>query len=161
MRGSCSQFVLWKFSATFDDSAPVLNSLLFLYREENCDVTLPWWQNFRITTIGSSSKATATATRTAKKQSVYIRKTTTLHVHYAILDISQPSLRDCDMKFLISSALFMEYIKTRQQLNSLFLFLNLDTQSFRIEPQKISPSFDKLSEIERERWSLKQCEFTF
>ena len=28
-----------------------------------------------------------------------MRKTTTLHVHYAFLYISQPSLRECDMKF--------------------------------------------------------------
>ena len=38
------------------------------------------------------------AMRTAKKQQVYISKTTTLHVHRAFLWISQPSLHDCDMK---------------------------------------------------------------
>ena len=27
--------------------------------------------------------------------------------------------------------------------------------------QKISPTFDKLNEIEEDRLSLKQCEFTF
>ena len=35
---------------------------------------------------------------TAKKQQVYISKTTTLRVHHAFLWISQPLLHDCNMK---------------------------------------------------------------
>ena len=36
--------------------------------------------------------------RTAKKLKVFIDKTTTLHVHHAILYISLSSLHPCDMK---------------------------------------------------------------
>ena len=36
--------------------------------EENCDVTLPWQQNFWITTMGDLGGTTVTATSTAKKQ---------------------------------------------------------------------------------------------
>ena len=39
-----------------------------------------------------------TATRTSKKQKVYISKTTTLHVYHASLYISLPSLRDLHVK---------------------------------------------------------------
>ena len=40
----------------------------------------------------------ATAMKTAKKNRVYISKTTNLHVYHAFLYISQLSLPDCDMK---------------------------------------------------------------
>ena len=36
--------------------------------------------------------------RTAKKQKVFIYKTTHLHMHHATLFISLPSLHPCDMK---------------------------------------------------------------
>ena len=36
--------------------------------EEKCDVTLPWQQNFWITTMGDLPGTTVTATSTAKKQ---------------------------------------------------------------------------------------------
>ena len=52
---------------------------------ENCDVTLPWQQNFWITAMGDLPGTTVTATSTAKKEEVYISKTTTLHVHHAFL----------------------------------------------------------------------------
>ena len=48
-------------------------------KEEKCDVTLPWWQRRR-------------RQGERKKQLVYISKTTTLHVHHAFLNISEPSL---------------------------------------------------------------------
>ena len=37
-------------------------------KKEKCDVTLPWWQHFWITTRRSLSKTTATATR--KKEAI-------------------------------------------------------------------------------------------
>ena len=43
-------------------------------------------------------RSVSSAMRTAKKQYVYIRKTTTLHVHHAFFYISLPSLHDYDMK---------------------------------------------------------------
>ena len=42
--------------------------------------------------------ATATATKMAKKKQASISKTTTLHVHHAILYISLLSLYDYDVK---------------------------------------------------------------
>ena len=47
---------------------------------------------------GVKATTTATATKTAEKQYVWIRKTTTLHVHHAFLYISLPSLHDYDVK---------------------------------------------------------------
>ena len=81
-------------------------------------------------------------------------------MHYAILYISQPSLRECDVKFLISRALFMEYVNTRQQLNFLFLFLNLDTVLSDWTPENFAIIW-QIEWTELEPWSLKQCEFTF
>ena len=45
---------------------------------------------------GAEPTMTVTATRTAKKQLVYISKATTLHVYHAFLYISLPSLQVCD-----------------------------------------------------------------
>ena len=47
-----------------------------------------------------------------------------------------------------------------QRENFLFLFLNIDTVLSNLTPE-ISPTFDKLNEIEWDRRSSKQCEFTF
>ena len=47
---------------------------------------------------GAKATTTATSTRTSKKKSVYIGKTTTLHVHHAFLYISLPSLHDYHVK---------------------------------------------------------------
>ena len=61
--------------------------------EEKCDVTLPWWQNFWITSRRSLT-TTATATRTAKKQEVfYSSKTTTLHEHNAFFSAFVAQMR--------------------------------------------------------------------
>ena len=47
---------------------------------------------------GAYATMMATAMRMAKKESVYISKTTTLYVHNAFLYISLPSLQVYDMK---------------------------------------------------------------
>ena len=61
--------------------------------------------------------------------------------------------------FLISRARFMKLVNTAQ--NFLFFFF-YQLRSFWIQPQtRISRTFDKLSEIQWDRWSLKQPQFTF
>ena len=48
---------------------------------------------------GAEATTTVTATRTAKKQLVYISKATTLHVYHAFFKkIYPPSLQVCDLK---------------------------------------------------------------
>lgn len=51
-------------------------------REEKCDLTLSWWQNFWIAKIGNLK-----VTKTANKQSACVEKTTTLHVHNAFFRV--------------------------------------------------------------------------
>ena len=68
---------------------------------------------------------------------LYIKKTT-LHVHYVFLYTSQPSLRDCDMKFPNFTRPFMEYVNARQLLNLLFLFPNLDTVLSDLTPENFA-----------------------
>ena len=66
-----------------------LNSLL--QEEVWCHVIIGqhyFWMTTKTTT-------TVKATRTAKKQSVYMTKTTTLYVHHPFLYISYPLLHDC------------------------------------------------------------------
>ena len=58
---------------------------------------------------------TATATRTPKKQDVYISKTKTLQVHHALLYISLSSLHDHNVKKKNSH--FVEDGNTRQRLS--------------------------------------------
>ena len=73
--------------------------------------------------LGALATTTATATRTPKKQEVYISKTTTLQVHHALLYISLSSLHDHNVKKKI-------HILSRtgtQDSDFLFLFLNFDT----------------------------------
>ena len=52
-------------------------------REEKCDITLPLWQHFWITTTFGDW---VWATRTAKKQLVYISKTTTTGASHIFVD---------------------------------------------------------------------------
>ena len=84
-------------------------------------------------------------TRTAKKKKVYFSKTTTLHMRHTFLYIFWPLLHDCN---LISCALFMKYVDTTQKCSFSFSKPRYSVQSFLIQPKKISPTFDKLHEIE-------------
>ena len=88
--------------------------------------------------ISGSQQQGAQARRRRRQRERQKRKTTTLHVHYVFLYISQPSLRDCEIKFLISGALFMEYVNAIQLLNFLFLFPNLDTVLSDLTPEKFA-----------------------
>ena len=65
------------------------------------------------------TKASRTVTATAKKQQVFLNKTTTLHVHHACLYISQPLLHDYDVK--VPNLTFCRvHGNTRQQLSYAF-----------------------------------------
>ena len=90
-------------------------------------------------TFGSQQKgAWATKTENGKKA--------TLHVHHAFVHIFWPSLHDYDMKLPISTRPL--YGVGELDTKSLFfLFLNSDTVLSN-SIQKISPTFDKLNEIE-------------
>ena len=68
-------------------------SVFISNREEKCDVTLPWYQNFWIATIGDFSNDDGDGNENGKKVIDL-----TLHVHHAFLYISQRSLPDCDVK---------------------------------------------------------------
>ena len=80
-------------------------------------------------------RSLSSATRTAKKQQIYIRKTITLQVHHAFFYICLPSLHDCDMNIyiLISRARFMEQENTTQII---FSFSKLRYVPFRFNPRK-------------------------
>ena len=86
--------------------------------------------------------ATATATGTAMQQ-VYISKTTTLHVHHAFLYVPYLSLHDCDIKL----PNFMRPLYGVGEQNRKLFFSLTQMWSFQIQPQKISPTFQKLNEI--------------
>ena len=60
----------------------------FSYREENCDVTLPWQQNVWITAIGSLNNSDGDGNENDQKVISLDSKATTLHVHHAFLYIS-------------------------------------------------------------------------
>ena len=86
----------------------------------------------------------ATATRT-----VYISKTTTLHVHQAFFAHFKYSHRctTATWNFLISRAGFNLRSRWTERKKFHFLFLNSD-RVLSDSIQKISPTFDKLNEIE-------------
>ena len=60
------------------------NKREILYREEKCDVTLAWWENFWIPTL---SNVDSDGNENGKKAISLDSKTTTLHVHHAFLNI--------------------------------------------------------------------------
>ena len=62
-----------------------VNKREILYREEKCDVTLAWWENFWIPTL---SNVDSDGNENGKKAISLDSKTTTLHVHHAFLYIS-------------------------------------------------------------------------
>ena len=78
--------------------------------------------------LGSLSNHDGNGNDTAKKQLVYISKTTLLPVHRAYFYISLPSLHDYDEAF--------------------FFFPWNSIQCFRIQLQKNLPTFDKMNETE-------------
>ena len=80
--------------------------------------------------------ATTTATRTSKKQNA---KTTPLLMHQTFDKISLLSLHDWDVKL-------MEDINTRR--GSSFVFFRTRISFLRIQLQEISPTSDKLNEVE-------------
>ena len=87
---------------------------------------------------GAKATTTATSTRTSKKKSVYIGKTTTLHVHHAFLYISLPSLHYYDVKMPIFTFCGERERKTRTSS----FFFRTSIQSFRIELHKKLRTFD-------------------
>ena len=77
----------------------------------------------------------------------------TLFVH------SGPSLHDCGRKLPIFTRPLYG-VGEHSAKFSFFFFYQI--QSFWTQPQtRISQTFDKLNEIEWDRWSLKQFQFTF
>ena len=77
----------------------------------------------------------------------------TLFVH------SGPSLHDCGRKLPIFTRPLYG-VGEHSAKFSFFFFYQI--QSFWTQPQtRISQTFDKLNEIEWDRWSLKQSQFTF
>ena len=73
-------------------------------------------------------------------------KTTTLQVHHAFLYISLPSLHDYEVKM----PNFMICPLGRENKTTAFPFFSLTSiQSFRIQLQKHSPTFDGLNEMEQ------------
>ena len=87
----------------------------------------------------TTAMATSTAKKTPKKQEVYISKTTTSHLHHAFLHISQPSMRDSDMKLSNTGLLYKVAEHNPKTFFSFFC---------KIDTPKILPAFDKLNEID-------------
>ena len=75
--------------------------------------------------IGSFSNDDGDGNENVKKAIGLLSKTTTLHVHHAFLNISWPSLNDCDVK-MPNFAFYGDVSKRRQNF---FLFLNLNVSS--------------------------------
>ena len=113
-------------------------SRVSVYREEKCDVTLPWQQNFWMTTIGSFCNGDDEQQK--NKQQVQIGKKSTLHVHHAFLYISQPLSHDRDMK-LPNLTRPLYGVGEHNTKSFFFFFLNLGTVLSDLT-QKISPTFD-------------------
>ena len=91
-----------------------------------------------------STKAKATTTTTSKKQKIYINKTTTLHVHHAFLYICLPSFPDYDEK--VSN---FKFCGGHDHKTTTFFFSpSTSIQSFRLQLQKNSPTFDELDKME-------------
>ena len=82
----------------------------------------------------SFSKNDGDGTRTAKKQSVYISKTTTLQVHHPFLYISQPSLQVCDLKLPNFTGRFMELVNKARKFS--FPFSQLRSGPFGFNPRQ-------------------------
>ena len=85
-----------------------------------------------------------------QKQQLCMRITLLCH-------LSLPSLHDNDMKL----PNFTFCGRREHKTATLFLFFWTLIQSFRIQLQKNSPTFDELNEMEHTRYSLKQREFSF
>ena len=67
----------------------------------------------------ATNETTAKTTRTAKKPTE-ISKTTTVHVHHAVLHISLPSLHDHDVRL----PNFTFYVERELKKTFIFFFLN-------------------------------------
>ena len=59
-----------------------------------------------VTSLGSFSNDDSDGNQDVKEALGLLRKTTTLHVHHAVLYISSPSLHDYDVKIPISNCKF-------------------------------------------------------
>ena len=94
--------------------------------------------------IGSLSNDVGDGNENGKKILGSDKKTTTLHVQHACSYLSLPSLHDCDVK--LPNFSFCAW-RTWTQDNDFLLFWTR-IQSFRIQLQKNSPTFDKLREVE-------------
>ena len=76
-----------------------------------------------------------------KSNKFIIIETTTLHVHHAFLYISWPSLQDFDVK--LPNFTRLRYGVGKHNTKIFFFFFQTLIRSFRIQPQKILPTFDK------------------
>ena len=95
-------------------------------------------------TIGSLSNDDSDGNEDVRKAIGLISKTTTLHVHHALLYISLPSLHDYNVKVLNFTI-----CQGREHKTTTFFFSSWTLiQSFRIQLQKNLPTFDKLNELE-------------
>ena len=76
-----------------------------------------------------------------KSNKFIIIETTTLHVHHAFLYISWPSSQNCDVK--LPNFTRLRYGVGKHNTKIFFFFFQTLIRSFRIQPQKILPTFDK------------------
>ena len=106
---------------------------------------------------GAQVTTTATATRTAKSNKFILVKQQLCTCITLFCTCFSRRCTTATWNFLISRA----SLGSRWTQHKTFLcpFLNSDTV-LSDSIQKISPTFDKLNEIE-DRWSLKECEFAF
>ena len=85
-------------------------------------------------TVGSFSNDDGDGSETVKTAIGLLRKTTGLHVHHAFLYISQPSLRDYDVKM----PNFTFYERRKQATTKFFLSLNLNAVSKKSTLEKFA-----------------------